>query len=83
MTKKITANVHSIDTENQSCIITIKDGDEIVLEKKNIGLELNPDGTANAAWIKSKISSRVSSHRKDKTRKKNASITVDIGDKNS
>ncbi|HIB85249.1 MAG TPA: hypothetical protein EYO59_11830 [Chromatiaceae bacterium] len=72
----ITANVHNIDTETQSCVITIKDGDELVLERKNIGLELNPDGTANTAWIKDKISSRISSHRRDKVRKKNASISV-------
>lgn len=79
----ITANVHTVDTETRSCVVTIKDGDEFILERKNIGLELNEDGSANTVWIKSKISSRVSGYRRDKTRKKNASITVDIGDKNS
>jgi hypothetical protein len=38
------------DTDRKECIIEIYDNNEII-SRGNIGLELNPDGTANTVWI--------------------------------
>jgi len=72
----ITANVHNINTEEGICLVTIKDGDETIFNKKNIGLELNEDGTANTVWIQNRISSYVSDHKKNKIKKLNSSIFI-------
>jgi len=74
----ITANIHLIDSEQKFCVVTIKDNDEIILDKKNIGLELSPDGSANTVWVQDKISKKVSEHRKNKIRKLNSEILVSI-----
>ena len=47
----ISIKIHDTDLTAQTCVVTIKDDNVIVLDKKNIGLEFNPDGTANTAWI--------------------------------
>lgn len=80
-TNNITANVHNINTDENVCFVTIKDGDEIIINNKNIGLLLNEDGTANTTWIQNKISSYVIEHRRDKLRKSNEVISVSIGEK--
>lgn len=72
----VSANIHSINTENKTCLVSIKDGDSIICANKNIGLELNGDGTANTAWIQDTISTYVTTHRKFKNR----SISVAVGD---
>jgi hypothetical protein len=38
------------DTDRKECVIEIYDNNEIV-SRGNIGLELNPDGSANTVWI--------------------------------
>ena len=43
----ISIKIHDTDLTAQTCVVTIKDNDAIVLDKINIGLELNPNGTAN------------------------------------
>ena len=70
------ANIHIISTEHKTCLVSIKDGDEVVLANKNIGLELNDDGTANTAWIQDTISTYIITHRKFKNR----IISVAVGD---
>jgi predicted transcriptional regulator len=79
----ITANVHNINTDENVCFVTIKDGDEIIVDNKNIGLLLNEDGSANTAWIQTKISAHILEHRKEKTRRANESISVSIGEQKS
>lgn len=51
----ISANIHSISTSNKTCVVSIKDHSDYVIENVNIGLELNPDNTANTTWIRNKI----------------------------
>jgi len=51
----ISIKIHKLDTTQQVCVVTIKDSNNnIVVNKANIGLELNPDETANTAWIEDK-----------------------------
>ena len=54
---RFSANIHSINTSKEQCIVTIMDreSDTYILDNKNIGLVLNPDGEANTAWIKEKV----------------------------
>jgi hypothetical protein len=48
----ISIKLHKLVTTQQVCVVTIKDSNNnIVVNKANIGLELNPDETANTAWI--------------------------------
>lgn len=63
---KVAANVHSINTHTKNCIVTVFDGDDVVLNHINIGLELNEDGTANTTWIRENIKTRVSQYRSEK-----------------
>ena len=64
------ANVHSIDTRHQQCIVTIKNEEGVVsLDTVNIGLELNPDGTANNVWINEKIKDYLNMHIEPTRRK--------------
>lgn len=75
------ANIHSVNTETKTCIVTIRDGDDLVVDNSNIGLELNSDGSANTEWIYSKVSSYIADHRKAKERSRSSFISVNIGDK--
>ena len=59
----ISIKVHSTDTENKTCIATIKDGDTTLVDMKNIGLTLNDDGTANTDYIKETAKELVRQHR--------------------
>jgi predicted transcriptional regulator len=77
---QITANVHSMDANSNICIITIRDGNELIIDNSNIGMESNEDGSANTVWLRDKISSYVAGHRAAKARKDNAVIHIDIGE---
>jgi len=55
----ISIKIHDTDLTAQTCVVTIKDDNVIVLDKKNIGLEFNPDGTANTDYIIYKAKTRV------------------------
>ena len=77
---QITASVHSMDANSNICIITIRDGNELVVDNSNIGLETNQDGSSNTAWLRDRISSYVAGHRAAKARKDNAVIYIDIGE---
>jgi hypothetical protein len=46
----ITIKILEQNLDNRVCVVEITD-DGSVLAKGNIGLELNPDGTANTNWI--------------------------------
>ncbi len=76
----IAATVHLMNANAHICIITIRDGNDLVVDNSDIGLEVNPDGTANSAWIREKISSYVSGHRKAKAMEHNSKISVLVGD---
>lgn len=77
---QITASVHSMDANSNICIITIRDGNDLIIDNSNIGMEPNEDGSANTVWLRDKISSYVAGHRAAKTRKDNAVIYIDIGE---
>ncbi len=78
MKNKITANVHSMNANSNICVITIRDGNDLVVDNSNIGMEPNEDGSANTAWLRNKISMYVIGHRKAKARKANSEIPVAI-----
>ena len=78
MKNKITANVHSMNANSNICVITIWDGNDLVVDNSNIGMEPNEDGSANTAWLRNKISMYVIGHRKAKARKANSKIPVAI-----
>ena len=59
----ISLKIHSIDTASRACIVTIKDDNYVIVDKKNIGLELNPDGTANTDHIVYKTKIKVKQSR--------------------
>ena len=47
----IKTTIHSIDRISNTALITVKDDDYIVLNRNNVPIELNPDGTANTSWL--------------------------------
>ena len=55
--------IHKIDTVHKECIVTLVDDGKTLLNAVNIGLELNPDGTANTQFIKDRLRSCVFAHR--------------------
>ena len=59
----ISIKIHSTDTNLKNCIVTIKDGETIIVDAKNIGLTLNEDGTANTDYIKETAKEQVRQHR--------------------
>ena len=59
----ISVNIHSTDTTSQTCIVTIRDNDELVCDYANIGLTLNLDGTANTVYIRDTIKRTVQTFR--------------------
>ena len=63
MKSNISANIHHTNTDNKTCVVSIYDGVDLIVQNVNIGLELNPDGTANTQWIKANIKSMVADHR--------------------
>ena len=62
----VTAKILSVNLSARECLVEIYD-DENQIARGNIGLELNPDGTANMEWIKTTISNIVKSRRKVNT----------------
>ena len=78
MKNQIKANVHSMNANAHVCVITIWDGDEVVVDNSNIGMEPNEDGAANTAWLQNRISTYVMGYRKAKARKVNSKIHVAI-----
>jgi hypothetical protein len=52
-----------MNTEQRVCQVKIHDGSELIVNCKNIGLELNQDGTADMTWIKNKAKEIVFGNR--------------------
>ena len=50
MAGTITVEIIRTNTTSRVCVVKITDNG-VVLGEGNLGLELNPDGTANTAWI--------------------------------
>lgn len=59
----ISIKIHSMNIEKKNCVVTVKDNGAPVLENTNIGLELNPDGTANTDYIIHRAKIRVRNAR--------------------
>jgi len=74
-----TANVEYISTKNKVCVVSIKENSQIFLDSSNIGLELNPDGTANTVWIQNEIKKQITSHVHRRNKKTNR-VSIFIGD---
>ena len=55
----ISTTIHKINTEDTSCIVTVYDDGKLIIDRSNIGLELNPDGTANTQWISERLKNYV------------------------
>ena len=48
----IKLTIHSIDIENRNAIITLIDDGHLLINKKNLTISLNDDGTsANTTWL--------------------------------
>jgi hypothetical protein len=71
----ITIEIIKMNTTSKECSIRIKD-DGIEVAKGNIGLEINPDGTANTAWIIDTAKGIVLSRRKIKEKENSANIVT-------
>ena len=57
---KANTTIHTVNTYNRSCIITLYDCEgDLVFDHVNIGIELNTDGTANGKIMESKIKEHV------------------------
>ena len=74
----ISIKIHNINTTSldPTCVVTIKDGENVVVDNANIGLQLNPDGTANTTWIQKVAKTKVLEYRT----LGNSIITVDTGE---
>ena len=55
--------IHSIDTEAGTCIATIRDGETILIDNKNIGLQLDSNGDADMDYIKSRAAFYINNKR--------------------
>ena len=44
----IKTTIHSIDVQGKSAIVT---EDFIIVDRKNMAIELNDDGSANTSWL--------------------------------
>ena len=51
MAGNIEVKILKINTQIPHCVVSIVDNGETIVKAGNIGLELNPDGTANTALI--------------------------------
>ena len=55
-----------MDTEKQSAVISLSDGNDVIISMKNIQIKLNADGTANNVWLNEFTKTRVASYRASK-----------------
>ena len=65
MAGTITVEIIRTNTKSRVCVVKITDNG-VVLGEGNLGLELNPDGTANTAWIMNAAKEVVLDRRKVK-----------------
>lgn len=59
----VTAKIIHIDETKKECFVDVYDNQIHVVDNKNIGLELNSDGSADMNWISDKIKQIVFLHR--------------------
>ena len=59
----ISIKIHNIDTEAGTCIVTIRDDETTLIDKKNIGLQLDSNGEADMEYIKSRAASFINNKR--------------------
>jgi len=60
----VEAKIISQDNDSNVCVVEIKDNGEIV-SYGNIGLQTNPDGTANTIWLTNTVKEIVLSRRRE------------------
>ena len=61
----IKLTIHKLDVQNKSAVITLIDGEYIIINKKNLsGIELDETGnSANTVWLNEEIKKHVFSAR--------------------
>ena len=47
----ITTHIHSIDESENSAVISLSDGDRVIINKKNVSVELNQDGSVDTTRL--------------------------------
>lgn len=57
--------IHSIDANNNECIVTLYDGNDLILDQVNIGIDV----AGNTAYINSVLKTHLLTHRREKIRK--------------
>lgn len=62
----ITINILGVNIESKSCIVTIRDGDDLVCGGCNIGLQVTPEGELDMEWLKEYVKSEVQMFRRNK-----------------
>ncbi|HHZ65098.1 MAG TPA: hypothetical protein EYN51_06330 [Flavobacteriales bacterium] len=65
MAGTITVEIIRTNTTSRVCVVKITDNG-VVLGEGNLGLKVNPDGTANTAWIIDAVKEVVLGRRKAK-----------------
>tara|TARA_R110002020_G_scaffold378281_3_gene589350 strand:- start:1316 stop:1543 length:228 start_codon:yes stop_codon:yes gene_type:complete len=63
----VEVKIHEIDTNHKECVLTIIDNGVVILEKKNIGLKLKSNGSADHEWIQDRVKEIVAESRLDAT----------------
>lgn len=56
--------IHNIDVSKNECIVTLYDGDDIVLDKVNIGIDV----AGNTTYIYTTLKVHLNAYRRNKTR---------------
>ena len=59
----IKLTIHRIDKDLKTAVVSLSDGEYSWIEKKNISLELNSDGTANTIWMAQWTKLNICKHR--------------------
>ena len=72
----IKLTIHKLDVQNKSAVITLIDGEYIIINKKNLsGIELDETGnSANTVWLNEEIKKYVFSARLARLKKSEKDI---------
>ena len=71
----IIVKIHEQNLTAQTCVVTIKDGVDVVVDYVNIAIVLNEDGTANTIDLNHRIKNQVKMYRD-----KNSKLLIDTGE---
>ena len=76
----ITIQIHGINIESKSCIVTIKDDGDLVCGGCNIGLQVTAEGEPDMDWVKGVVKSHVQMFRKKKIIPPSLPNEIDTGE---